>query len=502
MDDVYELVGDAAPAVPSESQGPSTASPADDGADRPTGSDPLTRVYLLGFALAGWYVGLQPLSDNSFLWHLRTGRLMLEQGIPHTDPYSFSAPGIAWIAQSWLAEAAYGLAERLAGSFGIRLLIGVTGALIAVVLFRTARAVVGDRRRATLFALTAWLVTLSVFNERPLAFGLLAMAVLVRMVEAPRVPGRTSQLRWQLPVLLWLWANAHGTFSLGLAYLALVIVGDWLDGARPWATHRDLIIGAVVGTAAIVANPYGLGLLSFPVQLVSRGEVLANVIEWSSPSFRATNGMLLAGWMVLLVVALARGLRHPSRRDVLVGVVFVLLALWAQRNIGLAAVVTLPVVGRQLARPVRTAAVDRGFVIVAAGSFLVLAVVATVAAAGRPGYVLDAYPVKAMRHLEVRDGLGTRLLTTDAWAGFVIERYGPDRQKVFLDDRFDMYPPELVADYDAMADGKPDWRRQLDRHRIETVVWPRQRTLSQLLALDDAWREVYRDRQAVVFVRR
>src|SRR4029079_11163167 len=36
------------------------------------------------FALFGWGVGLERLSDNSFFWHLATGRLILDEGIPHS----------------------------------------------------------------------------------------------------------------------------------------------------------------------------------------------------------------------------------------------------------------------------------------------------------------------------------------------------------------------------------------------------------------------------------
>jgi hypothetical protein len=42
-------------------------------------------LFTLVFALGGWRAGLRRLSDNSFFWHLRTGRLILDHGVPH-DP--------------------------------------------------------------------------------------------------------------------------------------------------------------------------------------------------------------------------------------------------------------------------------------------------------------------------------------------------------------------------------------------------------------------------------
>jgi hypothetical protein len=83
---------------------------------------------------------------------------------------------------------------------------------------------------------------------------------------------------------------------------------------------------------------------------------------------------------------------------------------------------------------------------------------------------LAGYPIAAMRALD-RDGLiGRRMLTTDAWAGYVIYRYWP-RQHVFIDDRYDMYPTGLAKEYFQVLDGAPEWRSVLDRHHIDVVVW-------------------------------
>ena len=70
-------------------------------------------LFTIAFALGGWRAGLSRLSDNSFFWHLRTGRLILDSGLPRTDPYSFSASGTDWVGQSWLADLFYGVIDLL-----------------------------------------------------------------------------------------------------------------------------------------------------------------------------------------------------------------------------------------------------------------------------------------------------------------------------------------------------------------------------------------------------
>jgi hypothetical protein len=459
----------------------------------------LETLFTVLFALAGWYIGLRRLSDNSFLWHWRTGHLILEHGVPHADPFSFTVPGANWIAQSWLAELAYAVADKLAGAFGIRVLLAATGAALGACLYRITLRFARDRLRAALVTLAAMAAVLVVWSERPLIFGLLAMAAVVWMVEVPdSFAGRHATVL--LPAVLWLWANVHGTFELGYVYLGLHLVGQWSEGAPFWqGRERRLTIAATVALVLIAVNPYGISLLLFPFELVRRGDVLGQVAEWNSPNFRRLNGMMFGVWLTFVVTMLAR--RNASRRDVIVAVPFLLLALWAVRNVGLATIVTLPIVARLAAapRPRNSERSRVGYVFLA--GLLALGLVWTTTAASEKGFELNHYPVKAAQRLEAEHLLGKRLFTTDAWAGYLIAKYWPD-QHVFLDDRYDMYPKRVVDDYNTIADVEPAWSRTLDRWGIDVVVWSPKRSLSQALAERTEWERVYADKTAVVFVRR
>jgi hypothetical protein len=460
----------------------------------------LELVFTVLFVLAGWWVGIRQLADNSFFWHLRTGRYILDHGIPRGDIFSYTAPGTHWVAQSWLAELAYGALDRSFGPFAIRLLIALTGGAITMLSYRLARRLAGDRVRAALVAVVAYLATFVVFSERPLAFGLLLALVVVWIVEVPnsRIARRPLVA---LPIIFWLWANVHGSFALGVVYIGLHVLGRALDGERPWRDRsRDLVAGTFLGLVVSLANPYGPRLLMFPVQLMGRGQVLSQVVEWRSPDFRSPVGMAFGAWLVVLIAALALSSHRPTRRDVLVAVPFVLLALWAERNIGLAVLFTLPIASRAVATP-RTRPDSRSMLSAVALLVVVcLFAVSGVAAVGQSDFQVASYPSESMTYLQTHGLLGERLFTTDAWAGYTILRFWP-KQRVFLDDRYDMFPKAVVADYTDVADGHPNWQAVLDRHKVQVIVWQPKRALSQLLAESPHWRRVHADDNAVVFVR-
>ena len=228
-------------------------------------------IFTAFFGVFGWAIGLAKLTDNSFFWHLRTGEYILDHGIPHHDVFSYTAPGTKWVAQSWLAEVTYAVLYRSMGGFGIRLLVGLVGAGIGMLTYRLALRLVRDRLVACGLTAAALAGIYTVWSERPLLFGVLFLLVLLWTVEVPdSFVGRHPMV--VVPVLMWLWANTHGTYQLGFAYLGLHLLGRWVDGTPPWkGRERTLLFGAVIAFAAVFVNPYGVGLVTFPIQLLSRG---------------------------------------------------------------------------------------------------------------------------------------------------------------------------------------------------------------------------------------
>ena len=127
------------------------------------------------------------------------------------------------------------------------------------------------------------------------SIGVLFLLVLLWVVEVPdSFVGRHPLV--VLPVLFWLWANVHGSFALGFAYLGLHLLGRWLDGAPPWdgRERRLLARRARSRSRSMFVNPYGAELVMFPIALLSRGDILSHIVEWRSPDFRQIYGLALA----------------------------------------------------------------------------------------------------------------------------------------------------------------------------------------------------------------
>ena len=429
-------------------------------------------IFTAFFGVFGWAIGLAKLSDNSFFWHLRTGEYILDHGIPHHDVFSYTAPGTKWVAQSWLAEVAYAALYRSMGGFGIRLLVGLVGAGIGMLTYRLALRLVRDRLVACGLTAAALAGIYTVWSERPLLFGVLFLLVLLWTVEVPdSFVGRHPLV--VVPVLMWLWANTHGTYQLGFAYLGLHLLGRWLDGAPPWAgRERRLLIAAAVAFAAVFVNPYGVGPGHVPDRApVARRHPLAH---------RRVEVARLPSGMGRRARHLDRRLPRGARRAVVTG--SLAATSWSRCRCCCSRS------GPRATSPSRRSSVCRSS---PEPSPATRRSPRSCAAPWWPprsrcscsppslmGYQASTekdfdfrtYPVASMRYLERHDLMGKRLLTTDAAAGYVILEDWP-QQKVFIDDRYDMYPTSVIYDYFDLTGAKPGWSRVLDKYDVDVIVW-------------------------------
>ncbi len=481
------------PAVPAAAE--ETGDSAPPAARQPRRYWPPTLAFVLGAGLTVWAasIGLKSISDNSFMTHLATGRLIVSgHGIPSHDPYSFTAHGAPWVVQSWLASVLYGLVDRFWGAQGLRVLMGLTTAALGAMtwrLTRPARTLVG---RILITGLVISVGTV-VWSPRPLLIGLLMLTITLFVAEGGLSP-------WVLVPVFWIWVNTHGSFPLGLVLLGTLWVGRLADH-QDGDLERRCLAWAVGGTVLGAVSPLGPTLLVFPLHLLSKMKVLDNIIEWQSPSFAS-------GWarlfLIQVVVAVLLLVRRPSYRAAIPLVVFVAAALVSQRNVAVAGLVLVP----GMARGCRDLGSVRGekrspVSAVLAVAVLVIGALMVSVSLNRPAWDLSTFPVAPLAWMR-QQGIQTdqvRTLTTDTTGNYLELLYGTEAH-AFIDDRVDMYPATVVDDYVQLEHGLPGWESILDRYRVDLVVFDRSSGITEVISESTAWRVLYQDSDWSVMCRR
>jgi hypothetical protein len=122
-----------------------------------------------------------------------------------------------------------------------------------------------------------------------------------------------------------------------------------------------------------------------------------------------------------------------------------------------------------------------------------------------PSSVMDAHfdgkrmPVQAVNYLEAHDIQGP-ILGPDYWGGYFIYRLYP-RARVVLDDRHDLYGAQFLRSYLRMMHVERGWDEFLQDHSARCVVLPRNAPLATIFSETAAWRAIYADDVAIVFVK-
>jgi hypothetical protein len=458
----------------------------------------LESLFVATFVLFGFRLGVRAISDNSMFTHIRTGMDMVAgRGIPRVDPYTFTAAGHAWVVQSWMPEWTYGWAQRLGGFRLVVLEQALLIALLAWLVVRLVRA--GSPLRTAFGGLIVVGMGSPFWTPRPLLFGAICMVLTITIVES-----RRSQ--WLLVPVVWLWVSSHGSFPLGLVWLGARAVGEAFDW-RAWPRDAMRYVGGfAVGLVVAVLNPLGAKLLVFPSTLGDKKETFERIIEWMSPNFQRQPSRFALIFLVLALLLLIRA--RLSWRDVVPVVAFMAAGLLAMRNLPITAIVLAPVLGRVLKRPDSMPAlappnasrqrINRVFAATIAVAFVVFGL----SVKSNDPFDVIGYPVKATDFLEQQGLLAAphRIVHQDFVGNYWELRFGR-KVKVFIDDRYDMFPNDVPRDYRRLLGGNPQWQTILQTRNIDIVLWDKDLPLTSLLKANGQWLEIFSDDDWVVLRR-
>ncbi len=467
-------------------------------------------LVLLLFALAA-AMSVATTTDPDLWWHLRTGQVIVEDGIPSVDIFSYTVDGTDWVTHEWGSQV---LMWALWSWGGAAALIMTFTAMITatfVVAYRTSRARPFVTALMVLLAAAAARIATA---PRPQMVNLLFLALLVFLLERIRAGAYRPALAWVAVPLVVVWANLHSGYLLGVVVLGVYTVGERLERRRPGGRPlpreavAKLPLVAAAAFAGAAVNPSGIALWTYPLETLRSPAMRTHIREWQSPDFHSSWFWPFGLLLVVTVVSLVASRRRPGWTQLLLLLGTGLAGLQSMRHIPLFAVVAIPVVAEQLevawdglrlagrrrsrlvgSRPV--AALTAGL----AGVTGVMFVTAAIDANDRA--VAELYPVDAVDRLLDSELAEARGYNAYGWGGYLIWRDLP----VFIDGRADVYGDEFMDLYFQAEDARPDWREPLDTFAVDYVLLPPSAALGVILEEAADWTSVYDDGIAEVFVR-
>lgn len=454
----------------------------------------------LGVALLGYLTFLfvpAVLNDGDTFLHIAVGRWMLAHGaIPYRDPFSSGLDHAPWTAHEWLAELLFGGAFQIGGLGAVLMLSGAA--------FGAALGLLGHHLRR-------WLAPLPTAIALLLAAGCAAPGLLARphilvlpLLElwchaliAARERGRPP---WRALPVLWLWANMHGGFVLGLGLILPFALEDLLD-QEAWARRRvgRWALFLVAATIACAITPFGLQTLTLPFHLIAIPS-LQQIGEWQATDFSRVQPIEV-GLLAALYVCLSRGVRVPPLR-LLILLAVLHLSLSHTRNQLIAGVLGALLLAEPVGRAMPAVAPDaavRGRSRRAPAVMLAVALAASALRLAIPVNPADgpSTPVSAIASLP------PELTATPVLNGYAFGAYlAFVGLRPYVDLRAELYSEAFLANYRAVS-GEDAQRlaEALQRLRIGWTIFGPDTPAARAMGRLAGWRPLYADRFAIVHAR-
>ena len=407
------------------------------------------RISLFQIALVLPWIALvrdafSTIRDNSFLWHIRAGELQAIAGeVLTTDPFSLRLAGERWITQSWLAELLYAWAERSfgVGFAGVMLLLAssITVLGLGLLAYRYSKSVPAT---AVVVVLSAVLLP-GFLVPRPVLFSYPLLVLTMLSWE------RRSD-RWAVPFIIWIWASVHGSFVIGLVFVAVSILAR-----KEW---KALGVAVASGIPALF-TAQGLAVVEMLVDFVESRPYLAFIEEWGTPDLLQPSLVPMLLGLLILIYGGMKGRLASNQLWVIAP--FLVLAFSAERSVGVGWVVLAPLVAASLGGfeikrfqgfPARTTALA------------VLVILLLPFSLTSPVEIDDErFPVEAAAFLSPEP-----TFHDDVVGGYLIWRFGTTHP-VFIDDRVELHQ-EAIEEFANVRFGKQPVEPILEQHQIRQAL--------------------------------
>jgi multisubunit Na+/H+ antiporter MnhB subunit len=463
----------------------------------------------------------QDMNDPDIWWHMRNAQQLIQHHqFPRVDTYSFTASGHPWINTEWLSEIPFYLAYRTFGLVGIKSIsFFILNTIFLLLLYLCYQESRNFKASAAGCYYATFLATVS-FGPRTILIGYVYLIVLLIILH--RLRQRGSAPLWIIPPLFCLWANTHGSWSLGLILFFLIGVSGLVEGtwgrieSRKWTPAQLKKIALTFGASvlALFLNPWGWRLVYYPFDLAFKQKLnIAHVAEWVSVDFHDLRGKMV----LVLILGLFAAALLRNRRWQLAEILALAFALYSGltyiRFLVLLGIVVAPVLAQALDffppyRPeLETPRVN--MVVIAA---LIIAM----------GYfwpreakvqrsIAETYPSNIVPYLKAHPPQGN-VLNFYLWGGY-LGWHDPDF-KTFVDSRVDIFEyTGVLKDYLTLLGADTFQHRPepvLDKYKIRYVLFPPIDSpnplhaggqLVYVLQNDPHWKTLYKDKICVLLER-
>lgn len=460
--------------------------------------------------------------DPDFWWHLRAGQLILAHGgLLGNDPFTYTVASHHWTMHEWLTEVLYALMQTAGGLGLIVLVLSAVTWLGLVCLMVRAQLRNPSRFALGLGLLLAAVAGYPIWGPRVQMVTFFLTALTLLMVERHLVRG--GRALWLMVPVFLLWSNLHSGFIIGLGFMALIIVAEWIGHRLGWPGTaapqrvRTVLYVLLACTVVSMINPNGPAILVYAFLTQGSGAQQSLILEWHSPDFHDWV-VIPFGLMLISLIALIVVNRRVRARDAALVAVATALSLQSVRHIAIFIAATTPVWidqttilvqrlrrGRAQAQPRRLPSVQFRVLTFSVLMTLLVAIYASLrlvpAMRVQPNSLAYAqeYPVCAARWL-AQAPQPLKIFNQYGEGGYLADTLSSRGDKIFIFGDAALMGDSLLYTYAGVTSVQPGWDSIIRDSGTDIVLFDTGTPLANVMEASTRWVKVYQDPLSVAFV--
>ncbi len=412
--------------------------------------------------------------DPDFGEHIRMGQIILSQGIPKTDQFSYTMSNYPHIYHEWFIGSVIAWFYPFLDMWGL-------SAIFAI--FPTLALVISIPKKPFKFFLGPLLLSASILlvysGIRPQVISWFFLAILLKVIFDEKLWEKT---RFFVPVLFLVWTNLHGSFGLGIIILFISFL------IQSWERKKIDTLGFLVCLISFIAtfiNPYGKGLWYEFWQTSSDSSLRWYIQEWKIM-------LLQFDFAYFFLVALSTSLiiRYREKftlQQVFLFFIFLFAGFLSVRNIPLWIIVSLPITITGIKNFHEEASKNKFSLMRFNRVYKIFLLSSVLIFIGQSYQIFKqlnlyseelSYPKKAVVFLKTQQF--NHIFNLYDWGGYL--DWKMPEKKVFIDGRMPSWrwkaPNSLESDYIfkeyLKVSGGQDIQKIFDKYKVDIVLWPTQ----------------------------
>lgn len=307
-------------------------------------------------------LGLQAIKttyDNDVWWLLATGREIIQNGFPRTNPWAIH-DGMQIVIQQWIPSIILYSLYSVGGMPALEIMLAIQIVALLLLLWKLCRVCADGKDSIVLIPILIAFVSLSgYFSARPQIYTMFLYSLLILVLEKYRKSKNAKILFW-LPVITWIHVNVHASMA---PFDLFIIFLYWIPDFLLWISKRwllsfslqnsdyrrkPLLIAGCISAVSMLINPYGIKGALYLFESYGAAEYRGYISEMNSLIIYSPYG--IADLVLIIIGAIIIG-KNGKKIDLPLTLLFLssaFLTIMHVRNCWLVALFSLPLIARGL----------------------------------------------------------------------------------------------------------------------------------------------------------